>query len=183
MRSILLLLTFLSLPISLLFAQGPISGFMTGDATTDLAFSYSYESYNSYFFGQEKQAISNEISSASLFLEHGFNDSFGLVFTLPYLWIDEINRGIQDGIIAIKYRNTHKKFEKSNLSMITAVGVSFPMSAYPKDTENPIGIRATHFPRALLDSTSISFWIFLPHSNGDRLPLNSFCTKFYAHFT
>ena len=118
---------------------------MTGDATTDLAISYSNESYNSYFFGEEEQRIANEISAVSLFLEHGFNDSFSLVVTVPYLWIDEVNRGIQDGIIAIKYRNEHKKFKKSSLNMITAVGLSFPMSGYPRDTENPIGIRATTF--------------------------------------
>lgn len=145
LKSLLFIPFFFLVNYTVLLSQGPISGFMPGGATTDVAFSYSNESYNSYFFGKEEQNISNEVSSISLFLEHGINDSFSLVLTVPYLWIDEVNKGIQDGIVAIKYRNQYKRFRASSLSMITSVGVSFPMSGYPRATDNPIGIRATTF--------------------------------------
>ena len=83
------------------WAQGPISGFMQGRGVTDIALAYSGESYNSYFFGKEEQSISNELTSWSLFLEHGFSDSFFFFFTVPYIKIDEVNKGIPDGFIAI----------------------------------------------------------------------------------
>ena len=148
------------------WAQGPISGFMQGRGVTDIALAYSGESYNSYFFGKEEQSISNELTSWSLFLEHGFSDSFALVLTVPYIKIDEVNKGIQDGIIAIKYRNQNKRYQSSSLSMITSVGVSFPMSGYSKDTDNPIGIRATTFQGRFLVQQQFDFGFFYQIQTG-----------------
>lgn len=126
-------------------AQGPISGFMVGAGNTDIAATYSYEYYDRYFFGNEEETIENTIQSVNLFIEHGFSKKASIVITLPYVWIDTLNRGFQDASVHLKYQNQKSTFSNSNLSFITAVGLSFPVSNYPTETEFPIGNRSTIF--------------------------------------
>lgn len=147
-------------------AQGPISGFMPGRKVMDVAVSYSSESYSTYLFGEEKTTLANTIQSYSLFIERGISDSFSLVLSLPYLWIDEENRGLQDANLFIKYRNEHKSFSKGELSFITAVGLSFPASAYPNQTETPIGERATVFQGRFLAQYKFHMGLFLHVQSG-----------------
>ncbi|MCO6480641.1 MAG: hypothetical protein J5I94_28630 [Phaeodactylibacter sp.] len=128
-----------------LSAQGPISGFMPGRGVTDIAWGYSTESFSSYQFGDEKRSSRLTTESLNLFIEHGFTDTLSLVANIPYLWIDEENRGLQDGGLFIKYRNQYKEYTSGYLNLITSVGLSFPLSGYPKDTETPIGLRAINF--------------------------------------
>lgn len=149
-----------------LFGQGPISGFMAGRGHTDFALNYSFESYNFYFFGEEKRDRRNETKSVNLFIEHGFSDTFGLVVTLPYIWIDDINRGLQDGSLFVKYRNQKKRYAHGSLSFITALGISFPISSYPKDTENPIGERATLFQGRFLGQFNFDSGLFIHAQSG-----------------
>ena len=149
-----------------LLAQGPISGFMPGRGHTDIALSYSYESYDTYKFGNESQDISTITRSASLFLERGLTDTMSLVFTLPYLVVDHQNRGFQDGILVLKYRNAHQKPANGQRSWITSVGVSTPLSAYPVDTERPIGIRATVFQGRFLIQQQWNMGLFLHLQTG-----------------
>ncbi len=132
------------LPAGLL-AQGPISGFMPQPKATDIALSYSTESFNSYLFGTEEERERLTTESLNLFIEHGFTDTVSLVINIPYLWIDETNRGLQDGGVFLKYRNQYKEYTAGYLNLLTSVGLSAPMSGYPKDTETPIGQRAITF--------------------------------------
>ncbi|MCB0588086.1 MAG: hypothetical protein KDD06_22530 [Phaeodactylibacter sp.] len=133
-----------SIPV-FLHAQGPISGFVPGRGITDIALGYSTETFNTYLFGNEERDSRLTTQSVNLFIEHGFTDTLSLIFTVPYLWIDEVNRGLQDGGVFIKYRNEYKKYASGYLNLITSVGLSFPLSGYPKDTETPIGLRAFNF--------------------------------------
>lgn len=142
--SSLFLTTLFFLPF-LLNAQGPISGFMAGRGVTDIALGYSTESFSSYMFGSEERDSRLTTESMNLFIEHGFTDSLALVANIPYVWIDEENRGLQDGGIFIKFRNQYKEYPSGYLNLITSVGLSFPISGYPKDTETPIGLRAINF--------------------------------------
>ena len=135
----------LLLKASLLLGQGPISGFLPGKKHTDFAINYGFESYDTYKFGGEARAADVDTKSWSLYIERGVSDSSSLVFTVPYMMIDAENKGIQDAILAFKFRNSYKQKERMQRSLLTSVGISTPLSAYPIETENPIGIRATVF--------------------------------------
>lgn len=150
-----------------LVAQGPISGFLPGKGNTDIALAYSYESFDEFFFGANKESSNTIITrSVNLFIEHGFEDSISVVVNLPFLWIDDVNSGLQDGSIFLKYRNKRVQDEKRSLDLITAVGLSLPLSSYPVDTETPIGLRATVFQGRFLAQYKFNFGFFLHLQTG-----------------
>lgn len=138
------LLIVLFLP-ALAFGQGPISGFKGPGGITDFALSYATETFGTYRFGREERNQPLTTESWNLFVEHNFTDTLSLVVSLPYLWIDEENRGLQDANLFLKYRNVYRPARRGYLNLLTAVGLSFPASAYPKDTGSPIGTRAIAF--------------------------------------
>ncbi|MBX2928051.1 MAG: hypothetical protein KF852_09470 [Saprospiraceae bacterium] len=142
MHKVLLLSGLLWLSATAL-AQGPITGFMPGAGVTDIAPGYSYESFNSYYFGRERLPATNTLQSLSLFIEHGLSDSLSIVLTAPYIWNARNQGNLQDATIALKYRNLHRQGQTGAFSLIGAAGITFPAAAYTIDSLNPIGIRAT----------------------------------------
>lgn len=149
-----------------LFAQGPISGFLPGAKTTDIALGYSFETYDSYFFGQDKREQMVDATSYNLFVEHGISSKASLVLNLPYIAIDEENSGLQDATIALKYRNQRKEYDSGNLNFITAVGLTFPISSYPKETVNAIGAGAFQFQGRLVMQYNWNYGTFLHIQSG-----------------
>ena len=163
--SILYGILFLLLNASLL-AQGPVTGFMPGKKSWDFALSYGQEQHSNYLFGDEKTPLENQNQSLSLFIERGFSDSFSLVLSVPYVSIDEVNQGLQDGNLFLKYRNREKIYDRGRLSLISAIGASFPLSRYPNDTETPIGERAVSVQGRFLVQYDFNFGLFLHLQSG-----------------
>ena len=146
--SIVLVLVF---GIHSLWGQGAIDGYMKGRGNTDVAVSYAREGYDVYNFGAEPRPVDIRINSIGFFIEHGVNDSIDLVFTTAYLDLDPQNRGIQDAILALKYRNQYRKFRNGgSWTTLTAVGLGFPLGGYSTETTNPIGERALSFQARLV---------------------------------
>ncbi len=164
MRKLLLFKLFL-LPIFTL-AQGPISGFLPGATTTDLAIGYSPESYDFYFFGDEKQEQQVSSHSYNIFIEHGFSPRSSLVLNIPYIVIDEENAGLQDATLALKYRNQRTEYANGNMNFITSVGLTFPISDYPTETDTPIGIKAFTFQGRLVAQYNWNYGTFLHIQSG-----------------
>ncbi|TXB61834.1 hypothetical protein [Phaeodactylibacter luteus] len=135
----------LLISLTTLSAQGPISGFMNSGGTLDIALGYATESFDEYLFGNTPEARSLTTQSYNLFTEYSFNKRGALVASIPYLIIDEQNRGLQDGSFFLKYLNGQQRKSKGLLSTITAVGITAPLSSYPTATENPIGVGAFMF--------------------------------------
>lgn len=127
---------------SWLAAQGPVSGFLPEAGNTDIAITYAYEHFSKYFFGSQKQEIEQTMHTASIFIEHGLSSKSSLVVAAPYLWIGE-NHGLQDGSVFLKFKSWYKEDNNGNLSIIGALGATFPLSKYSTDVSNPIGARAT----------------------------------------
>lgn len=144
---ILLFVVLLLCSLSRTFAQGAIDGFMKGKGNTDIALTYSYEHYDIYFFGREKQELPTTIQSLNFFATGGINDQTDWVLALPYLWLDSLNRSIQDAIVAIKYRNRRLEVERGYWDVLTSVGFSFPVGNYPS---GPLGLRSISFQPRLL---------------------------------
>ena len=112
---------------------------------SDVAVSYGTESFRSYQFGRETRINPLTTQSISLFLEHGFTDSISLVVTAPYLWIDSLNRGWQDGTLHLKQLQRTWTTPAGPIHLLSAFGGSFPLSSYPTGTDTPIGIRNVAF--------------------------------------
>ncbi|MCB0640594.1 MAG: hypothetical protein KDC44_03105 [Phaeodactylibacter sp.] len=127
--------------------QGAIDGFLKGKGNTDIALTYSHEHYDIYYFGQEEQELSTTIQSLNFFATGGINEAADWVLALPYLWLDSLNRSVQDAIVAIKYRNRRLETAQGSWDVITSVGFSFPVGNYPS---GPLGLRAIVFQPRLL---------------------------------
>lgn len=143
MKQTLFFLFIFFLPISII-AQGAIDGFMKGKNETDVALTYSYESYDQYWFGGELQDRSLTSETASLFIAHGLGKRFNLIVSIPYMWT-ETESSFQDAILAFKFYNDQKEYSHGRLSKITGIGFSFPIADYDVDVENPIGEKAVNF--------------------------------------
>ena len=151
---------------TLLMAQGPISGFMLEAGTHDFAISYAYESFEEYIFGEEKRSQSLETVSYNLFYEHGLSSKSALVLSVPYLEIDETNRGLQDGSLFFKYRHKYQEKDKGDFSLISAWGLTTPLSNYPKDTDTPIGVGAPTLGGRLVAQYNFNSGLFLHAQSG-----------------
>ncbi|MFK8101692.1 MAG: hypothetical protein AB8G15_04185 [Saprospiraceae bacterium] len=152
--------------------QGAIDGYMKGRGNTDVALSYSTDSYSVYYFGSEERAIDNTTQTINFFASHGFTDSLDIVFSIPFIWTDSLNRGIQDGIVALKYRPYRAKLSSGNLSLIGSIGASFPLSNYKTSSANPIGQAATILQsRVLAQYDAFAGW-FLQIQSGYELRFN-----------
>jgi hypothetical protein len=127
------------------WAQGPISGFMLEKGTHDFAVSVATDHFDTYVFGEEERAQSLTTQSLSLYYEYGLSSKASLVFTAPYLCIDETNAGLQDGSLFVKIRNRHTQTTVGHLNFITALGITTPLSGYTTDTNTPIGNGAFSF--------------------------------------
>lgn len=131
-------------------AQGPIGGFMPKAGELDVAAAYSYESFDTYFLEEGSEARNLITRSYNLFAEYGLNANSALVATLPYIYTQDDNRGLQDASLWLKYRNSYSQAATGTHSVITAVGLSFPLSNYPVDNSAAIGRRATVFQGRLV---------------------------------
>jgi len=152
MRKDLLLLVLLVLGALSTWGQGALDGYMKGRHFTDVALTYSFESYDTYFFGTEAQDISVTTQTVNLYIAHGVSDQLDLIASIPYMWTDSLNSGLQDAILAIRFRNKRKALSNGGyFNIMTSVGVGFPISNYPTTTAQPIGIKAISFlPRFIL---------------------------------
>lgn len=127
-------------------AQGPISGFMPQTGQVDIAYTYSQEQFDQ-FYDEQGDRVPRSLSSRShnLFLEYGMNARSSLVLTAPYIDNGAGNRAWQDGSLWLKYRNQRREKPPGFHNLITAVGLSFPLSKYANDNPAAIGRRATTF--------------------------------------
>lgn len=149
LRTLLLTICCISLSI-VLHAQGAIDGYMKGTGNTDFALTYSTESYDIYRFGAEDRMLPATFNSVNFFMAHALSDSMDIIVALPYIWTDKNNKSLQDAILAIKYRNQRKYYERSALSIITSAGASFPSSNYSTTVFQPIGEKAVTFQARFL---------------------------------
>ncbi len=148
-------------------AQGPISGFMPQPGQWDIAYSYSQESFST-FLNENGERMERELDaiSHSIFIEHGMNEHSSLVITAPYISNNAENKGWQDGSIWLKYRNERVEKPHGASNVITAIGLSFPLSNYINDNPLAIGRRATTFQGRIGWQYEASYGWFLQIQSG-----------------
>ncbi len=134
------------LPLAVVLAQGPISGFPTPKGETAIAISYSVEQYDNYFLpaaATEQRSV--ETISYSLFVETGLSDNTSLVATLPWMRTNDRTGSLQDGALWIKYMNLDRRHTRAASRFFTAVGLSVPVGNYETTGIAALGQRATVF--------------------------------------
>ena len=129
-----------------IWCQGPINGFMPKPGQLDAAFTYSQETFDTFFDEDGKKTSRNiDATSYNIFLEYGADERTAIILTAPYIMNDEDNRGWQDAGLWLKYRNERNERPLGFHNFITAIGLGFPLSRYPNDNISAIGRRATTF--------------------------------------
>jgi hypothetical protein len=141
-----------SLVTSIIYAQSPVSGFMTGKKHGALVKSYSSESYESVFLVPNEikgVPVFNDVKivSKNFYATYGISEKLDVSFNLPYIIakgnasqqvLTNLNfknerRGFQDFSLHLKYNPYSKEIGKGKLNMMLALGLQTPAGKYKVD--------------------------------------------------
>ncbi len=125
-------------------AQAPVDGFYPGKNNAAIAVSGSFESYDSFFLGNGKEANwagDYNTNSFSIYGTYGLGEKLAIAVSVPYIMVDtkdfngdDVNRkGLQDLAFYAKYKVVDAQMGGLNLSVSPAVGISTPVSDYVVD--------------------------------------------------
>ncbi|SFT66590.1 hypothetical protein SAMN05216474_1646 [Lishizhenia tianjinensis] len=143
LTSLILFITFAS------SAQGLVDGFFKGKGRTDMALGFAYEKAKLYY-AQNTIEYGRELFIFNTFAEYGITNKWDVIASAPI-----INGKPQDASFFTKYEVLKWK----GLSVIPAVGISFPMSNYNTETSQSIGQRATNLqPKLVLQYKPNTPW-------------------------
>ncbi len=142
-------------------SQGPLDGFLKGQGNIVTAISFSHESFDRYYVGNQGTINRNlgtiGTNSANLFVAGGLTEYLDLVLTLPYIstsasegfWSDQ--HDFQD--IAVYLKGSLFKLtvpDQSQLQLLAAVGVTTPLTDYIADAPVSIGNQSTQIETRLI---------------------------------
>ena len=141
-----------------LSAQDIIDGFTRGQRNSDLAITFSAESYDAMWMGATEVPLPpplGTISTTSLntFLAHGITNDIDLVAQVSHVSTaadgdgtgPPDQSGFQDGQLHIKWRPWHQPIgESMSFDLVTSAGVSGPLTDYVSDAPVAIGHSSTN---------------------------------------
>ena len=145
--------------------QSLVDGFMKNKKGLDLVLSYSNESYDEFFFGNEKRdapaAYGGEITirSVNLYAKYGLSEDLEVAMNIPYILTDgegdsqetdQTYRDFQDLTAAVKWRFYQTSLGQGRFSAMTALGFALPLTNYEDNEVISIGNRSNRLdPRIL----------------------------------
>ena len=150
---------------------------MKGKGNLVTALGYSYESYDTYYVGENSTKNPNlgtiTTKSIGLFLAGGVTDYLDVIASVPYIsakasqgFMSDQN-DVQDISLFVKGRFLNRTFENnSNLSLSAAGGISTPLSDYIADSPVSIGSQSTQFDGRLIAQYRTSKGIFVAAQTG-----------------
>ena len=174
---IFILLLFPILFVNHCRAQGLLDGFMRGKGNLVTALSYSNESYDTYFVGDNKTQNPNlgtiKTNSFGIFVAGGVTDYLDVIVSAPYISA-KATQGFmsdqddfQDIGLFVKGRFLNRSFENSaTLSLMAAGGISTPLSDYIADFPVSIGNQSTQWDGRLIAQYRFSQGIFVAAQTG-----------------
>lgn len=164
--SISLLFCFLN--VTNISAQGAFDGYIKPTGNTDLVISYTYETYDTYKFGTEAQAINNTTYTGALFMAMGLKGNRNLILSIPYVSLNQEQAGLQDAILGVKKLAKREVKGDWTVSRIGAAGISFPVSNYSTSVPNPIGQKAVSVqPRGIVQFDHKTGGFFMAQAGAD----------------
>jgi hypothetical protein len=126
------------------------TGFLRGEGRLDLAFTYSFESYDHFWVGDHrvKDPGVGEVTreSGNLYVAYGLADSCDAVLNVAY--VDAENDGtiqahdetaLQDGTLGVKWRVFEQRFGPGDFSFLAAPSVKIPLTHYSANSITAIG--------------------------------------------
>ncbi|MEZ4701168.1 MAG: hypothetical protein R2834_12600 [Rhodothermales bacterium] len=135
-------------------AQGLIDGFNKGQGRLDLALSYSWEQYESFYVGSEKVSEPGlgEITtqSVSLYAAYGLTSKIDLIVNLPFISARSANNpaldesALQDLALCVKARVLTRSLADATFKLFASVGAMTPTTHYAVDAPVAIGHRSTN---------------------------------------
>ena len=148
-------------------AQGVVDGFFKGKNNADIALSLAFDNSSKYFAGTNKIDLKRSLFSVGVFGEYGLTEKWDIIASLPV-----INGKPQDATIFTKYEAARIKLKSASLSIIPAVGVSFPASNYNTETGQAIGQRATRIQPKLVVQLALKNGLFFQAQSGYNYALS-----------
>jgi len=157
-------------------AQGLVDGFMRGAGRTNVAVSYSYESYDTYLVNKSETqntalgTISTQ--SVSLFVAGGITDYLDVVLGLPYISAKASEgtlspqSGFQDFSAYLKARPLQLELPEAKLSGIVAGGIAVPVTDYVGDFPVAIGHHSTNLDGRLVVQYTMDMGLFAAVQGG-----------------
>jgi hypothetical protein len=150
------------------FSQGPVDGFFKGRGNLDLALSGAYQHSEIFYAGFTAINYPRTLNSVSLFAEYGIGNNFDVIVNVPF-----INAQFQDAAIFLKYRLPLKSnYNYLPLSVVPAIGMSFPISKYMTETTLSIGQRAIQIQPKLVLQYNLKHGFFIQAQGGYNYTLD-----------
>lgn len=152
-------------------AQTDLDAIMMNKNQVCAGFQYSRSSWDHYWEGTLKRNNLNigtvTTQSVALMGNYGISKKLNLLFGVPYVFTKASagtlmgQRGLQDGMLAAKWKTLSVKKGSHNFSLFTIGGVSAPLSDYTPDfLPMSIGLRSKAvFLRGLADYQNGKFFV------------------------
>lgn len=192
---LLLALGCLVLPVPGAFGQGD-NGFLRGKGHTDVALTYSYDYYDTFWVGTDEVAMAGvgEITreTYNLWIAHGLREDLDLFISGSLVEAESDGEGagvgfpdrvkdMQDFTAGVKWRFLHEQAMGGHFSLLAAPSVKVPMGTYEDDTPTAIGDGQVDLRGRLIAQYTHASGTFLAVESGydrrngvpdDEIPLN-----------
>jgi hypothetical protein len=187
---VVILLTCSSSAVLSLKAQSLVDGFVQGKGHGSIVVSYSWEQYDSFYFGTEQRDAPPPYGglittqAVSLYGIYGLTDNLDVVLNLPYIAArgnndaegtdvpDQDVGGLQDVSVMLKWRPIHLETDKGTLSFLGAVGFATPLSDYQANAVLSIGNQSTRGDIRLMTQYKANSGLFIDMQAGYSLRSN-----------
>lgn len=152
-------------------AQTDLDALMMNKKQLCAGFQYSHSSWDHYWEGTLKRDNQNigtiTTQSVALMGNYGISNKLNLLFGVPYIFTKASagtlkgQAGLQDGMLAVKWKLFGHKAEKQSFSFFALAGAATPLSDYTPDfLPLSIGLRSrTAFVRSIADYQRGKFFV------------------------
>lgn len=187
---IVILLAFSSSAALSLKAQSLVDGFVQGKGHGSVVVSYSWEQYDSFYFGAEQRDAPPPYGglittqAVSMYGIYGLNDNLDVVLNLPYIAAqgnndatgaevpDQNVSGLQDASLMLKWRPVYLEMDQGTLSFLGAVGLATPLSDYEANAVLSVGNQSTRGDIRLMTQYKANNGLFVDMQAGYSLRSN-----------
>ncbi|MBK7131174.1 MAG: hypothetical protein IPM74_15500 [Crocinitomicaceae bacterium] len=170
-----LLLLFFIIP-AYASGQGLVDGFFKGKNKLDLAISGFSQNSDKFYDGIGLINYKRSLTGIGLFAEYGLRDNLDFILNIPF-----INGSFQDGSVVMKYGIPFNRSAKERrITLMPALGVSFPLTDYNTESGQAIGQRALQIQPKFLFQWNTTKGLFYQVQAGYNYAFNPVPSSFIS---